>query len=51
MPEEALENAKKIIGFRNILIHTYDAIDNSIVWAILKNHLGPLKEEIEEKLK
>ena len=45
-PESALIYAHKIVGFRNRLIHTYDAIDPSIVWAIIKKHLVPLKDEI-----
>jgi uncharacterized protein with HEPN domain len=50
-PELTLENARKIVGFRNRLIHTYDAVDSSMIWAILKNHVSPLKAEIIEKLK
>jgi uncharacterized protein with HEPN domain len=42
-----IENAKQIIGFRNRLVHTYDSIDNSIVWAIINRHLKKLKEEIQ----
>lgn len=49
-PEEAIENAKKIVGFRNRLIHAYDSLDSTIVWTILKRHLSPLKEEIIRKL-
>jgi len=49
-PELTLENARKIVGFRNRLIHTYDAVDSSMIWAILKNHVSPLKAEIIEKL-
>ena len=37
---------KQIIGFRNRLVHAYDSIDNSIVWAIIKRHLPNLKLEI-----
>jgi uncharacterized protein with HEPN domain len=51
MPELTLENARKIVGFRNRLIHTYDAVDSSMIWAIVKRHLSPLKNEIIEKLK
>ena len=51
LPELTLENARKIVGFRNRLIHTYDAVDSSMIWAILKRHLSPLKTEILEKLK
>ncbi|MBC5837452.1 HepT-like ribonuclease domain-containing protein [Flavobacterium muglaense] len=42
-----IENDKQIIGFRNRLVHAYDSIDNSIVWAIIKRHLEKLKLEIE----
>lgn len=49
-PEESLENARKIVGFRNRLIHAYDAVDSSMIWAILKKHLGPLKVEASKKL-
>jgi uncharacterized protein with HEPN domain len=50
-PEFSLENARKIVGFRNRLIHTYDSVDSSMIWAIIKNHLIPLKEEIDQKIK
>ncbi|MDP5231698.1 MAG: DUF86 domain-containing protein [Cellulophaga sp.] len=42
-----IKNDKQIIGFRNRLVHAYDSIDNSIVWAILKIHLKNLKVEIK----
>jgi uncharacterized protein with HEPN domain len=48
-PELSLENARKIIGFRNRLIHAYDAVDTSVIWAILVNHLPLLKEELKVK--
>ena len=49
-PESTLINAGKIAGFRNRLIHAYDSVDNSIVWAIIKRHLDPLRKEISGKL-
>jgi uncharacterized protein with HEPN domain len=45
--EIVIENDKQIIGFRNRLVHAYDSIDNSIVWAIINRHLEKLKIEIE----
>lgn len=45
-----ITHARKIVGLRNRLIHTYDAIDSSIVWVSIKIHLIPLKEEILEML-
>ena len=50
-PDSTLINARKIVGFRNRLIHAYDAVDPSIIWAIIKKHLDPLKNEINEKLR
>lgn len=50
-PDLEIENAKQIVGFRNRLIHAYDSIDISIVWAILHRHLKKLKEEIQEIIK
>lgn len=41
-----IENDKQIIAFRNRLVHAYDSIDNSIIWAIVKKHLKILKEEL-----
>jgi uncharacterized protein YutE (UPF0331/DUF86 family) len=48
---ELINYHSSIIGFRNILVHAYDSIDDEIVWAIIKRHLSPLKEEVAEKLK
>ncbi len=50
-PDSALINARKIVGFRNRIIHAYDSVDPSIIWAIIKTHLDPLKKEIAEKQK
>ncbi|TRX35706.1 DUF86 domain-containing protein [Flavobacterium sp. ZT3R18] len=46
--EIVIENDKQIIGFRNRLVHAYDSIDNSIVWAIINRHLENLKTEIKK---
>jgi len=46
-PNLEIENDRQIIGFRNRLVHAYDSIDNSIVWAIINRHLSKLKEEIK----
>jgi uncharacterized protein with HEPN domain len=45
-----LTNGKKIIGFRNRLIHAYDAVDNAIVWTIVNRHLKELKRESSQLL-
>ena len=38
----------RIIGFRNILIHGYDIVDEAIVWQAVTNHLPTLIREIKE---
>jgi uncharacterized protein with HEPN domain len=49
-PDLQLSNARKIVGLRNRIIHVYDSVDPSIIWAIIKTHLGPLKEEVYSKM-
>ena len=49
-PEITLNNTKQIVNFRNRLIHSYDNIDASIVWTIVKNYLNVLKQEVESLL-
>ena len=44
-----LKNATQIISLRNRLIHSYDTVDDSIIWSILTRHLKPLKDEINKK--
>ena len=45
--EFSLENAKRIIGLRNQIIHAYDSISDENIWAIIQKHLPILKNEIE----
>ncbi len=40
-----LTSAKQIVIFRNRIIHSYDKVDDTIVWAILKRYLPVLKAE------
>lgn len=40
----------KIIGFRNILVHHYFAIDPSEIWQVVVVDIPPLKREIERIL-
>lgn len=49
-PTEQILHSQKIVGLRNRLIHAYDSIDNSIIWAILKNHIEDLKTEVNQKI-
>ena len=50
-PEISLKNARKIVGFRNRIIHAYDAVDSSMIWAIIKKELSPLYLEVKGLMK
>jgi len=41
---------RRIIGFRNILIHGYADVDNALVWDIVETKLPLLRQEIEDLL-
>ena len=41
-----IENAKRIIGLRNQIIHAYDNISDESIWAILVKYIPLLKMEI-----
>lgn len=45
-----ISNAKKIVQFRNIVIHSYDNLIDETVWAIIIRHLPVLKTEVEKIL-
>jgi uncharacterized protein with HEPN domain len=42
---------RKIISFRNVLIHGYNHINPAITWDIVQNNLPILRRELEELLK
>ena len=42
-----ISDHERIIGFRNILIHGYDIIDEAIVWDAVKDHLPVLMKQIK----
>ena len=45
-----LDNAQKIIGTLNRIIHGYDNISDDLIWSIVINHLPKLKKEVEDLL-
>jgi uncharacterized protein with HEPN domain len=49
-PYLSLENSRKIVGFRNRLIHAYDAVDSSMVWVIIQKYLPLLKDDAANKM-
>ncbi|MFZ4464615.1 MAG: DUF86 domain-containing protein [Bacteroidales bacterium] len=49
--EFSIENARRIIGLRNQIIHGYDSVSDENIWGIVINHIPKLKKEIEQYLK
>lgn len=45
-----ISNYRSIVGFRNILIHAYEHIDNEIVWDIIQTKLPLLLSEVSALL-
>ena len=49
----AIDNARRIVGLRNFVIHGYDKVDNVIIWGfnfIRELHYNPLKIRVSEAL-
>ena len=42
IPKAMSENMKKMIGFRNIAVHDYKKIDETILQDVIENHLNDL---------
>jgi uncharacterized protein with HEPN domain len=49
-PEFNLTNARQIVDTRNWVIHSYDKVDDVIIWGIISIHLPQLKIEIDNYL-
>lgn len=47
-PSVAISSSKHIIGLRNMIVHSYDSIDPTLLWKILIIDLPVLKEEIRK---
>lgn len=39
---------RRIIAFRNVLVHGYDVVSDAIVWDIVQNRLDLLRQQIDE---
>jgi uncharacterized protein with HEPN domain len=46
----AISHARRIVDLRNFVIHSYDSIDNVIIWGIVVNDLPLLKEQVVQLL-
>ena len=47
---ERISGYKRIIAFRNLLIHGYDEVDDRLVWNVVETGLPTLAREIDELL-
>lgn len=45
-PNFPIDNARKIVGLRNQIIHAYDNISDENIWAIIQKYLPLLKQEV-----
>jgi uncharacterized protein with HEPN domain len=42
---------QRIVDFRNVIAHGYDAVDNELIWSAVLNHLPKLKRQAEQLLR
>ncbi len=47
-PETAarVTGVRRIIGFRNLLVHGYDVVDSRLVWGVVERYLPTLRLEV-----
>jgi len=48
--ESRISDARRIVDFRNILIHAYDVVDEQVVWDIVERNLPVLMQEVASLL-
>lgn len=44
---EQIPDYRRVITFRNILIHGYDVLDHRVVWDVVQHHLPKLAEMVQ----
>lgn len=49
-PEINISNSRRIVNLRNWVIHSYDNVDNIIIWGIIDKDLPLLKKQVLELL-
>ncbi len=45
-----ISNSRRIVNLRNWVIHTYDNVDNVIIWGIIDKDLPLLKKQVSDLL-
>lgn len=46
----AIPDLRRIVGFRNILVHGDASVDDRIVWGVMEKHLAPLRQTLDRLL-
>jgi uncharacterized protein with HEPN domain len=46
-PGISISYARQIVDLRNKVIHSYDNVNDIVIWSIIMNHLPTLKAEVE----
>jgi uncharacterized protein with HEPN domain len=49
-PEIEIDNARRIIGLRNQIIHGYDTVSDENIWGIVMIHLPKLQKDVNSLL-
>ena len=47
---EGISDRRRIIAFRNVLIHGYDAILDEVVWGVVETQIPSLRATLDELL-
>ena len=45
-----IENARKMVGLRNHIVHAYDNISDENIWGIIINHLPRLRQDVQSQI-
>ena len=45
-----ISELRRIIDFRNRIIHGYDTVDDTVVWGVIETHLPSLIKEVTDSL-
>ncbi|MCU0418998.1 MAG: DUF86 domain-containing protein [Cyclobacteriaceae bacterium] len=48
--EAKIENSRKIVSLRNLIIHTYDSISDETIWSVLLTYLPSLLTNVHNLL-
>ncbi len=46
----ALGDYRRIVNFRNVLVHGYSQVSDEVVWGILQDRLSDLHDRVSEAL-